>query len=114
MKLKHTHFSGKASTLSFFRRKYNFFARGLLIALMMDAANTSETLLNFYQSMRCHIPEDSHPQTSSSLYIYLRFSTIDIICPRHSFVLRTVFFRILRVGAVKNKPTAPLRVVRGD
>jgi hypothetical protein len=32
----------------------------LLIALMMEAASTSETLVNFYQTTRRNIPEDSH------------------------------------------------------
>jgi hypothetical protein len=31
-----------------------------LIALMMEAASTSETLVNFYQTTRCYDPEDSH------------------------------------------------------
>jgi hypothetical protein len=34
--------------------------RGLLIALMMEAARTSETLANFYQTTRRYNPEDSH------------------------------------------------------
>jgi hypothetical protein len=35
----------------------------IFIALMMEAANTSETLLNFYQTTRRNIPEDSHLHT---------------------------------------------------
>jgi hypothetical protein len=37
-----------------------FLSPGLLIALMMEAARTSETLVNFYQTTRCSNPEDSH------------------------------------------------------
>jgi hypothetical protein len=35
---------------------------GLLIALMMEAARTSETLVNFYQITRRYNPEDNHLQ----------------------------------------------------
>jgi hypothetical protein len=35
-------------------------ARGLLIALMIEAVQTSETLVNSYQSTRRYNPEDSH------------------------------------------------------
>jgi hypothetical protein len=38
-------------------------ARGLLIALMMEAARTSETLVKFYQTTRRYNPEDSHVRT---------------------------------------------------
>jgi hypothetical protein len=34
-----------------------------IIALMMEAACTSETLVNFYQNTRCNNPEDSHLHT---------------------------------------------------
>jgi hypothetical protein len=34
-----------------------------LIALMMEAARTSETLVNFYQNTRRYNPEDSHVRT---------------------------------------------------
>jgi hypothetical protein len=30
------------------------------IALMMEAVSTSETLVNFYQTIRHNVPEDSH------------------------------------------------------
>jgi hypothetical protein len=36
---------------------------GLLIALMMEAASTSEALVNFYQTIRRYNPEDSHLHT---------------------------------------------------
>jgi hypothetical protein len=37
-----------------------FFARGLLIALMMEAESTSEKSSNFYQISQCNIPEGVH------------------------------------------------------
>jgi hypothetical protein len=35
----------------------------IIIALMMEAVNTSETSINFYQTTWCNIPEDSHLHT---------------------------------------------------
>jgi hypothetical protein len=32
----------------------------VLIILMMEAASTSEMLVNFYQTTQCYNPEDSH------------------------------------------------------
>jgi hypothetical protein len=40
---------------------------GLAIALMMEAARTSETLVNFYQTTRHYNPENSNLQKKSSL-----------------------------------------------
>jgi hypothetical protein len=40
----------------------------MIIALMMEAARTSETLVNFYQTTRCYNPEDSH------LHYYFTFN----------------------------------------
>jgi hypothetical protein len=42
---------------------FDFDLPGLLIALMMEAARTSETLVNFYQTTRCYNPEDSNLHT---------------------------------------------------
>jgi hypothetical protein len=36
------------------------FAAAIIIALMMEAARTSETLVNFYQTTRRYNPEYSH------------------------------------------------------
>jgi hypothetical protein len=38
-------------------------ARGFLVVPMMEAASTSETLVNFYQTTWRNIPEDSHLHT---------------------------------------------------
>jgi hypothetical protein len=35
-------------------------AVAIIIALMMEAARASETLVNFYQTTRRYNPEDSH------------------------------------------------------
>jgi hypothetical protein len=37
--------------------------RATIIALMMNAANTSEMSVNFYQTTQCDNPEDSHLHT---------------------------------------------------
>jgi hypothetical protein len=39
------------------------------IALIMEAASTSETLVNFYQTIRRYDPEDSHLQLHHNLDI---------------------------------------------
>jgi hypothetical protein len=33
----------------------------VMSALMMEAASTSETSVNFYQTTQCNNPEDNHP-----------------------------------------------------
>jgi hypothetical protein len=43
--------------------KDRFHTRGLLIALLMEAARISETLVNFYQTTRRYSPEDIHLRT---------------------------------------------------
>jgi hypothetical protein len=37
--------------------------RGLLTTVILEAANTSETSVNFYHTTRRNIPEDSHLHT---------------------------------------------------
>jgi hypothetical protein len=42
----------------------------LLIAMMMEAARTSETLVNFYQTALRYNPEDSHLLNKEDCYVY--------------------------------------------
>jgi hypothetical protein len=48
-------------------------AASIIIALMMEAARTSETLVNFYQTSRRYNPEDSnlHTHRRENLKSYL-------------------------------------------
>jgi hypothetical protein len=55
----------------------SFHARGLLIALMMEAARTSETLVNFYQTTRRYNPEDSHLQVAYRLVMIEQMWTMN-------------------------------------
>jgi hypothetical protein len=48
--------------------------RGLLIALMMEAARTPETLVNFYQTTRRYNPEDSHHRNVCNLLKYVHLT----------------------------------------
>jgi hypothetical protein len=50
-------------SLLHFSTSPSILGRWLAIALMMEAAGTSETLVNFYQSTRRYNPEDSHLRT---------------------------------------------------
>jgi hypothetical protein len=60
------------------------------IALMMEAARTSETLVNFYQTTRRYNPEDSHLHThrrenlksyvKRSVSIHVQFFNTHVVC----------------------------------
>jgi hypothetical protein len=47
--------------------------QGLIIALLIEAARTSEKLVNFYQTTRRCNPEDSHHQIKQLLEFQLAF-----------------------------------------
>jgi hypothetical protein len=40
----------------------------IIIALMIEAARTSETLENFYQTTRCYNPKDSHQPLKMTVF----------------------------------------------
>jgi hypothetical protein len=42
--------------------------RAMIMVLMMEAASTSETSVNFYQTIRCYNPEDSHLEYEALLF----------------------------------------------
>jgi hypothetical protein len=52
----------------------------LLIALMMEAARTSGTLVNFYQTTRRYNPEDSHLHTRRRENLKSYLITTDNFC----------------------------------
>jgi hypothetical protein len=54
------------------------------IALIMVAASTSETSVNFYQTTRRNNPEDSHIQVESSLHIDISLRSILILSSHDS------------------------------
>jgi hypothetical protein len=57
-----------------------FHACGLLIALMMEVARTSETLVNFSQTTQHYNPEDSHLCSELSLeFVLLNFSSYALL-----------------------------------
>jgi hypothetical protein len=45
------------------QRRFRVLAASIIRALLMDAASTSETSVNFYQTTRQNNPEDSHIQS---------------------------------------------------
>jgi hypothetical protein len=58
------------------------------IALMMDAASTSETSVNFYQTTQCNIPQDSHLQTycheNLKYHLFYLFFSRVVKAPSHN------------------------------
>jgi hypothetical protein len=55
--------SAPCSLVEVYRRFRGASCLHQLIVLMMEAASTSETLINFCQTARCYNPEDSHLHT---------------------------------------------------
>jgi hypothetical protein len=47
----------------------------VVIALMMEAASTSETLVNFYQTAWCYNPEDRHLHIRFFFFHMVAYST---------------------------------------
>jgi hypothetical protein len=47
--------------------------RAIIALMMMEAAGTSETPVNSYQTSRCNIPEDNHLHQQVGLHIYHLF-----------------------------------------
>jgi hypothetical protein len=67
------------------------------IALMMEAASTSETSVNVYQTTRRNNPEDSHLY---HFHCLPRFTIFTIICTRKrmdTLKIRSLLFRLPRL-----------------
>jgi hypothetical protein len=47
--------------------------------MMMEAASTSETLVNFYQTARHYNPEDSHLEATWQMVLHLRIDALNLI-----------------------------------
>jgi hypothetical protein len=60
------------------------------VYLMMEAARTSETLVNLYQTTRRYNPEDSylHTHRRQNLKSYKDFTVRDVHCPRWAVLWR--------------------------
>jgi hypothetical protein len=73
-------------------------------ALMMEAARTSETLVNFYQTTRCSNPEDSnlHTHRRENLKSYLDYSMMVTVIIME--LKRLLFSYFLRVRIVAARP----------
>jgi hypothetical protein len=88
-----------------------FHARSLLIALMMEAARTSKTLVNFYQTTRRYNPEDSHLRTlrreNLKSYLYQLVQYITITCSYNSqcrYCILSMGLSLLLMLLGKNRP----------
>jgi hypothetical protein len=60
--------------------------QGLIIALMVEASNTSETLVNFYQTIRRNNPEDSHIHIRRRENLKSCFSILNSVKIRSAFL----------------------------
>jgi hypothetical protein len=69
---------------------------------MMEAARTSETLVNFYQTTRCYNPEDSHLQIKTVVWTDFLCCLIKIITQQD--VLKIAFYGfIATLGTLNHK-----------
>jgi hypothetical protein len=72
----------------------------LLIALMMEAARSSETLVNFYQTTRRYNPEDSHLRThrreNLKPYSYELLVAMDVI-PKWTDVITEDKYKLIPI-----------------
>jgi hypothetical protein len=78
-----------------------------MIALMMEAARTSETLVNFYQTTRRYNPEDSHLRSHrrENLKSYLQTSLMkkaDIKVAGQSISINNTHFDNVGMHSVMN------------
>jgi hypothetical protein len=89
-----------------YRRFKKFQVRCLLIVLMTEATNTSETSINFNQTARCYNPQDSHLLSQNySLIVQMQVRTL-VFCQRNpTFRRKLVSFTFMHYikGPPKNR-----------
>jgi hypothetical protein len=87
----------------------------MLITVMIEAARTCETSVNFYQTTRCNIPQDSHLQSQGNFLRrqqYLGFKKNEIRIQSADMT----FLRISKdawwlLVLVKNKPSTTTKKI---
>jgi hypothetical protein len=82
----------------------------LLIALMMEAARTSETLVNFYQTTRRYNPEDSHLRTHRRENLKSYFVSCLFLSSFSGFEL-TAEVMFLRINRIRNQIICELKML---
>jgi hypothetical protein len=111
--------------MSQFNNVSEFCVDSIIIALMMEAVQTSETLINSYQSTRRYNPDDSHLQSHrrENLKSYLSdglfgLSRKTLLSAKSSIMCvilvdNTRKYHMKRVSGTNLRLTAPVTTVHG-
>jgi hypothetical protein len=80
-------------------------ARGFLIALMMEAASSSETSAHFYQTRRRNNPEDSHLHTRRRENLKSHLMTVQFAFHAKKELTKRAKIKFVRVLLMKTSNT---------